>query len=175
MHNNNDDQDCIRIIIADDHTIFRDGLKRLLETEPTFQVVGQAGDGHEAVQLALQVKADVLLLDVAMPKVPVLETLRELNRNQIKIRTLLLTTSIERSAGLMLLTTASSVPMGGTLNPQSLIAPQTPPRRAILLKLRPLLPAARKQLQALHPLDHSHRKHIPCILRHNVGYSQITL
>src|SRR2546425_6330814 len=70
MHNNNDDQDCIRIIIADDHTIFRDGLKRLLETEPTFQVVGQAGDGHEAVQLALQVKADVLLLDVAMPKVP---------------------------------------------------------------------------------------------------------
>src|SRR5437016_5871363 len=97
MHNNNDDQDCIRIIIADDHTIFRDGLKRLLETEPTFQVVGQAGDGHEAVQLALQVKADVLLLDVAMPKVPGLETLRELNRNQIKIRTLLLTESIERS------------------------------------------------------------------------------
>ncbi len=97
MHNNNDDQDCIRIIIADDHTIFRDGLKRLLETEPTFQVVGQAGDGHEAVQLALQVKADVLLLDVAMPKVPGLETLRELNRNQIKIRTLLLTASIERS------------------------------------------------------------------------------
>src|SRR6266571_2069351 len=91
MHNNNDDQDCIRIIIADDHTIFRDGLKRLLETEPTFQVVGQAGDGHEAVQLALQVKADVLLLDVAMPKVPGLETLRELTR------TLLLTASIERS------------------------------------------------------------------------------
>src|SRR2546430_11158220 len=97
MHNNNDDQDCIRIIIADDHTISRDGLKRLLETEPTFQVVGQAGDGHEAVQLAPQVKADVLLLDVAMPKVPGLETLRELNRNQIKIRTLLLTASIERS------------------------------------------------------------------------------
>src|SRR5437016_13881993 len=88
MHNNNDDQDCIRIIIADDHTIFRDGLKRLLETEPTFLVVGQAGDGHEAVQLALQVKADVLLLDVAMPKSPGLETLRELNTNQVKTATL---------------------------------------------------------------------------------------
>src|SRR5438094_8594162 len=97
MHNNNDDQDCIRIIIADDHTIFRDGLKRLLETEPTFQVVGQAGDGHEAVQLALQVKADVLLLDVAMPKVPGLETLRQLNRIKLKIRTLLRTPSIERT------------------------------------------------------------------------------
>src|SRR5207247_8775505 len=97
MHNNNDDQDCIRIIIADDHTIFRDGLKRLLETEPTFQVVGQAGDGHEAVQLALQVKADVLLLDVAMPKVPGLETLRELKRHQIKLRTLLLSVRCELS------------------------------------------------------------------------------
>src|SRR5207244_12959886 len=97
MHNNNDDQDCIRIIIADDHTIFRDGLKRLLETEPTFQVVGQAGDGHEAVQLALQVRADVLLLAVAMPKVPGLETPRALPRKQLKIRTLLLPPNIARS------------------------------------------------------------------------------
>src|SRR5437016_2638630 len=60
----------------------------------------------------------------------------------------------------MLLTTSSSVRKGGNLNQQSLLPPQNPPRLAILLKLRPLLPAARKQFQGLHPLDHSHRKHI---------------
>ena len=90
-------QECIRILIADDHAIFRDGLRRLLETEPTFQVVGEARDGKEAVQLALQLKPDILLLDVAMPRVPGLETLRELKRNQLHVRTLLLTAAIDRS------------------------------------------------------------------------------
>src|SRR5256885_12109069 len=75
----------------------------------------------------------------------------------------------------MLLTTSSSVPKRGNLNQQSLLPPQNPPRLAILLKPRPLLSAARKQFQRLHPLDHSHRKHIPCILRYNVGYQQINL
>ncbi len=95
-------QECIRILIADDHAIFRDGLRRLLETEPTFQVVGEARDGKEAVQLALQLKPDILLLDVAMPRVPGLETLRELKRNQLHVRTLLLTAAIDRSDVVML-------------------------------------------------------------------------
>ncbi|HEY1402210.1 MAG TPA: response regulator transcription factor, partial [Terriglobales bacterium] len=57
----------IRIVIADDHPIFRDGLRRLLEAEPDMKVVGEACDGREAVKLATEIKPDILLLDLAMP------------------------------------------------------------------------------------------------------------
>ena len=85
----------IRIIIADDHAIFRDGLRRLLATQPDFQVVGEASDGKEAVALTQQLKPDVLLLDLAMPRVPGMEVLRELSREETPVRTLLLTAAIQ--------------------------------------------------------------------------------
>lgn len=85
----------IRIIIADDHAIFRDGLRRLLATQPDFNVVGEASDGKEAVTLAQQLKPDVLLLDLAMPRVPGMEVLRELSREETPVRTLLLTAAIQ--------------------------------------------------------------------------------
>ncbi len=85
-----------RILIADDHTIFRDGLRRLLESEPEFQVVGEAGDGAEALQLSQQLKPDILLLDLAMPRMPGLETLRELSTQGSPVKTILLTAAIEK-------------------------------------------------------------------------------
>jgi DNA-binding NarL/FixJ family response regulator len=85
-----------RILIADDHTIFRDGLRRLLESEPEFQVVGEAGDGAEALQLSQQLKPDILLLDLAMPRMPGLETLRELSTQGSQVKTILLTAAIEK-------------------------------------------------------------------------------
>lgn len=85
-----------RILIADDHTIFRDGLRRLLESEPEFQVVGEAADGAEALQLVQQFKPDILLLDLAMPRMPGLETLRELSSQGSSVRTILLTAAIEK-------------------------------------------------------------------------------
>ena len=69
----------VRILIADDHPIFRDGLRRLLEAEEDLKVLGEAADGAEAVKLARQLKPDILLLDLAMPKHPGLEALRDLS------------------------------------------------------------------------------------------------
>jgi len=83
----------VRLVIADDHPIFRDGLRRLLEAESDFKVLGEASDGAEAVKLARQLKPDILLLDLAMPKHPGLEALRDLSMpaNASPVRVILLT------------------------------------------------------------------------------------
>jgi len=88
-----------RILIADDHPIFRDGLRRLLETEPDLKVIGEACDGAEAVKLAKQLKPDILLLDLAMPRHPGLEALREMSSasNQNAVRVILLTAGAEKN------------------------------------------------------------------------------
>ena len=86
----------VRLVIADDHTIFRDGLRRLLESEPEFEVIGEAGDGAEAIALVRQIMPDILLLDLAMPRVPGLETLRELADSGSRVRVILLTAAIEK-------------------------------------------------------------------------------
>jgi len=85
----------IRIMIADDHAIFRDGLRRLLVGEKDFTVVGEASDGKEAVALANEINPDVLLLDLAMPRVPGMEVLRELSRGKNSVYTILLTAAIQ--------------------------------------------------------------------------------
>jgi len=89
----------IRIVIADDHPIFRDGLRRLLEAEPDLKVIGEACDGAEAVKLARQLKPDILLLDLAMPRHPGLEALRELSSGQgaNSVRVILLTAAAEKN------------------------------------------------------------------------------
>ena len=88
----------IRIVIADDHPIFRDGLRRLLETETDLKVIGEACDGAEAVKLARQLKPDILLLDLAMPRQHGLEALREMSTssNQGSVRIILLTAAAEK-------------------------------------------------------------------------------
>jgi DNA-binding NarL/FixJ family response regulator len=86
----------VRILIADDHPIFRDGLKRLLESEGEFKVVGEACDGVEAVAMARQLIPEVMLLDLAMPRRQGLETLRELASDARSVRVILLTAAAEK-------------------------------------------------------------------------------
>jgi DNA-binding NarL/FixJ family response regulator len=86
----------IRIAIADDHPILREGLRRLLESERDFAVVGEAYNGHEALEITRRLEPDVLLLDLAMPGLPGLEVLRALTASSLPTRIILLTASIER-------------------------------------------------------------------------------
>ncbi len=70
----------IDIVISDDHPIFREGLRKLLEAEPGMRVVGEAADGEETVKLVRELKPKILLLDLSMPRVTGLEALRELSK-----------------------------------------------------------------------------------------------
>lgn len=82
-----------RIVIADDHPIFRDGLKRLLESEPGFRVVGECADGVQAVALVATLQPDILLLDVSMPNGGGLSALAELTATPSRV--ILLTAAID--------------------------------------------------------------------------------
>jgi len=88
----------IRIVIADDHPIFRDGLRRLLEAESGLKVIGEACDGAEAVKLARNLKPDILLLDLSMPRMPGLEALKDLSTGTGAngVRVILLTAAAEK-------------------------------------------------------------------------------
>jgi DNA-binding NarL/FixJ family response regulator len=87
----------VRIVIADDHPLFRDGLRTLLQSEARFAVVGEAGDAHTAVEAVRLHKPDVLLLDLAMPGASGLEALRILAADPPETRTIVLTASIGRT------------------------------------------------------------------------------
>ena len=81
----------IRILVADDHPVVRDGLVAILSTQPDFAVAGEAGSGPEAVRLALDLRPDVLLLDLEMPGLDGTGVLSRLREAQVPIKTLVFT------------------------------------------------------------------------------------
>lgn len=81
----------IRIVVVDDHPVVRDGLIAMLNTQSDFEVVGEAGDGEEALQKVEKRNPDVLLLDLEMPGVDGVETLRRLQEEKVQVRVIVFT------------------------------------------------------------------------------------
>ncbi len=84
----------IRIVVADDHPVVRFGVKNMLNNEAGFEVVGEANDGDEAITQTLELEPDILLLDLAMPKLPGLEAMRAIMNRSPRVKIVLLTSLI---------------------------------------------------------------------------------
>ena len=87
--------DEIKVLIADDHTVVRKGIRALLETEPGITVVGEAADGEDAIHKALALKPDVILMDLVMPKLDGVQAIKELREVLPEIKVLVLTSFAE--------------------------------------------------------------------------------
>ncbi|RMC94455.1 DNA-binding response regulator [Aquitalea palustris] len=83
----------IRILLVDDHTLFRSGLKALLQRQSDFDIIGEAADGLEGVKLCEQLKPDVVLLDIDMPQMNGREALAQIMVSQPQLAVLMLTVS----------------------------------------------------------------------------------
>ncbi len=81
----------INIVIADDHSMIREGLKQLLELEGDIKVIGEAGDGKQCLEVVRKTKPDVLLLDINMPEMNGLQVLEELKYQKSDVKVLILT------------------------------------------------------------------------------------
>jgi DNA-binding NarL/FixJ family response regulator len=82
----------IRLLIADDHPVVRDGLRGMVAAEPDLEVVGEAGNGLEALALVPRVRPDVALVDLRMPELDGVATIRALRQRHPEVRVLVLTT-----------------------------------------------------------------------------------
>jgi len=80
----------LRILLADDHTLVRQGLRRILEEQPDWEVVAETDDGREAVKQALELEPDVAILDIGMPGLNGIEAARQIARRTSKTRILML-------------------------------------------------------------------------------------
>jgi DNA-binding NarL/FixJ family response regulator len=80
----------LRILVADDHTLVRQGLRKILESQPGWVVVGEAGDGRDAVQQTMDLQPDVVIMDIAMPRLNGVEAVQQIERRTPNARVLVL-------------------------------------------------------------------------------------
>ena len=81
----------IRCLLTDDHTLFRQGVRRLLESESDFEVVGEASDAGESVEKARELRPDIVLMDIGMPGLSSFEAARQIRKNRPETKILFLT------------------------------------------------------------------------------------
>jgi two-component system, NarL family, nitrate/nitrite response regulator NarL len=88
--------DPVRVLIADDHPVFREGLRLLLELDCKIRVVAEAGDGLEAAELTCKLKPDLVLLDLRMPRCSGIEALQLIQNLSLPVRVLILATEVDK-------------------------------------------------------------------------------
>jgi two-component system response regulator NreC len=81
----------IRCLLVDDHTLFRQGVRRLLESESDFEIVGESPDAGDAVEKARELRPDVVLMDIGMPGLSSFEATRNIKKNRPETKVLYLT------------------------------------------------------------------------------------
>jgi len=81
----------VRIVIAEDHTILREGLKSLLSSNPDFEIIGEAEDGREAIRCVEKFKPDLILMDLSMPRINGLDAIKEIKKRFSETKILVLT------------------------------------------------------------------------------------
>jgi two-component system, NarL family, response regulator NreC len=87
----------LRIVIGDDHTLFRHGLRKILEERPDWEIVGEAGNGREAVQHAVAMQPDVIVLDIGMPLLNGIDATRQIVKRLPQTRVLILSMHSEEA------------------------------------------------------------------------------
>ena len=87
----------LRVLLADDHTVVRQGLRKVLEESPEWEVVAEAGDGREAVRQAEELKPDVAIIDIAMPLLNGIEATRQIVKRSPSTRVLVLTMHLDEA------------------------------------------------------------------------------
>jgi DNA-binding NarL/FixJ family response regulator len=81
----------LRIVLAEDHTILREGLRALLSADPDFEIIGEAQDGREAVRCVEKLEPDLLLMDLSMPRMSGMDAIREIKKRYPEIKIIALT------------------------------------------------------------------------------------
>ncbi|MEV4641042.1 response regulator transcription factor [Actinoplanes sp. NPDC049548] len=113
----------IRVLLADDQALIRAGFRMIIDSEPGFEVVAEAGDGREAVDLARTARADVVLMDIRMPRMDGLEATRRIDAddNLAGVRVLVLTTFENDDNVVLALQAGASGFLGKSVPPEDLL------------------------------------------------------